>query len=513
MQHPAKGPVRQGTSSLQLCSDSSRPHTSSSSIRWRRPQQQQLQLRGMQDARCFAATPGVLTPKASRTYFAATPGVLTPNVHQLRPPYSLMVRALPSARHHHPVPHVRGQSHEPPRGRALTRQPIVMQAQTVIRSRSATPAREYSQPYIIHKPAALPAGAPVKYAGNPATCVYSHQPAPVVNAVKQVASPCRMRTAVAPVMLVPQTVSQATIQTTSGIAAASKAQSQPTEQGAQTKDAVSTCSMNTQTHPQDLVDTIQLSPEEFQVTFGKSTAERAVIRPSLQDQEAERQMLKQSWKEAVEELEANRKENKELQAKVSKNQAEVESALREKSRVEQELTKKAAECSERDQAYQELEKQLGEKNQDLQRVREELQQSHESSESARQEVRRSQEKVKELRLELASAEKQASARASAYTECCQQLQQEQKARHDLAVGSEVQRRQIEALHNYIFDMGRDSNLQQRDIKPLAVMKPEGIEQENLELKTKLADAQGDLHNALKQLNRLHGEEAKNMRAG
>lgn len=415
------------------------------------------------------------------------------------------------------------------------------------------------------------------YAGKPPTCAYSHQPAPIANMLRQVPSPCRLRTAVAPMMPVPPTLPQASIQTTSAMAAARKdqsyspapphqrvpqqqAQSQPSAQSAQTKGAApteqlqqfqqavtakleahqlaqgqanvtvpaaskvgqpSTCSMDTQTHPQDLVNTIQLSPEEFQITFGKPD-ESVLARPNLQEQEAELQKLQQSWKEAVEELEETRQGFKELEAQLQKSQSEADSLRRDRSRAEQELTTKVAELDKRDQANRKLEgqnrvlqsneeagkKQLGEKSEELRRALEELQHVHESSQCAREEVQRLQDKGKELRSELASAEKQ----ANAYTECLQQLRKAQKAQQDLEAGKEAQTRQIEELHNYIFDLRRESDLQQMETKPLAIMQPTLIEQENIELQKKLADAQGDLHNALQQLKQVQSE-ARNVRAG
>jgi len=409
------------------------------------------------------------------------------------------------------------------------------------------------------------------YAGKPPACTYSHQPAPIANMLRQVPSPCRLRTAVAPMMPVPPTLPQAGVQTASTMAVARKdqsyspapphqrvpqqqVQSQPSAHSAQTKGAApaeqqqfqhavtakleahqlaqsqvgqpSTCSMDTQTHPQDLVNTIQISPAEFQISFGNADG-RLVAPPNSQEQEAERQKLQQRWKEAVEELEVERKKIKELEEQLQKNQSEADSARRNTSRAEQELTAKAAECDKRDQANRKLEgekrvlennvvagkKQLSEKSEELRRTLEELQHLHERSQCAQEEAQRLQDKQKELRSELASAEKQ----ANAYSECVQQLRKAQKAQHDLEAawgkGKEAQTRQIEELHNYIVDLRRESDLQQMQTKPLAIYQPAMLEQENIELQTKLADTQGDLHNALQQLKQVQSEAARNVRAG
>jgi len=396
---------------------------------------------------------------------------------------------------------------------------------------------------------------------KPASCVYSHQPGPQ-NTLKQVASPSRLRTAVAPLMQL-ASYPQVSIQTTSALPAAIKeratsptpslgntmhrlpqqqAQSPPAVQGAhpagaaaaeqqqqqqQFEQAVtaklqahqlaqgqasasvpaasqveqpSSCP-TIQTHPQDLVRTIQVSSENMQAR-----------RPSAEDHEAERRMIEQSLKEAVEEIELNKKENNELQGQLLTKQAEVESLRHDRLRAEQELAAKVGECDKDVMANRKLEGekrllesgnatlkiQNSEKSEELQKELAELQLSHQKSQSAREEAQRLQAQSGELTAELADAEEHAR--------CQQQLQKEQKARQNSEVDKEAQRRQIEELHNRVIELRRAEELLEREMQPRAVMTPAALQQQNMELQLKLADAQGDLYNVLGQLQKKRHEQ-------
>jgi len=544
---PGEEPKAAGAAS----EDPSRPH----SLRWPRPQQQQLQLRGVQDSRThFAGTPSVLTPKDSRTYFQASPGVLTPKVQQRMPPYSLMMPAFPSARH--PAPHsVRGQSYEPPRGRALATQPMMTQT-TFYRSRSGTPTREYA---IIHKPAAS-----VVWSHKPQACKPGTQ-----SIVKQVASPSRLRTAVAPMATVPAGYPQVSIQTTSATAAPSKekaisptaslcstlqripaqqVQSQPAGQSANAKGgadvvepqqqqqqqqqfqqavtaklqahqlAQASVTVPTaghgetaQIHPVDSVRTIQLSPESIQPT---------IPRPSAENSEAERRIRLQSWKElertAVKELDENKKGIKELQAQILKAQGELDSIRRDKQLAEQELVAKGLDFDKQGVTNRKLEgekrllengpatlqKQLSEKNEAMRGEHEELQHMQERSTRAREEAQCLQDQVGELVSKLASAEQKAECRRQLHTDS-------QAAEMEL----EAQRREIQDLHNRIHELKRINDLQEGNgMQPPVLMPTSQVQQQNMELQMKLANAQGDLYNVLQQLQWKRGE-AMVMRAG
>lgn len=395
---------------------------------------------------------------------------------------------------------------------------------------------------------------------KPASCVYSHQPGPQ-NTLKQVASPSRLRTAAAPMMQLAPSYPQVSKQTTSALPAASKERAtSPTpslcntmprlpQQQAQSQQAVqsanpagpasaeqqqfeqavtaklqahqlaqgqgsasvpaaspvqqaSSCP-TIQTHPQDLVRTIQVSPENMQAR-----------RPSAEDHQAERQMIEQSLKEAVEEIELNKKENKELQEQLLTKQAEVESLRHDRLRAEQELAAKVGECDKDVMANRKLEGekrllesanaalkiQNSEKSEELQKELAELQLSRQKSQSAREEAQRLQAQVGELTAELADAEEHAR--------CKQQLQKEQKARHESEVDKEAQRRQIEELHNRVIELRRAEELLEREMQPRAVMTPAALQQKNMELQLKLADAQGDLYNVLEQLQKKRHEQQK-----
>jgi len=249
------------------------------------------------------------------------------------------------------------------------------------------------------------------------------------------------------------------------------------------------------THPQDLVST-QTVP---------------VRRLSAEDQEAERRMMQQSLKEAVAEIELNKKENEDLQGQLLTKQAEVELLGQERLRAEQELAAKVRECDKQLMASRKLEGekrllenglatltgQISEKNEALQKVLAELQLSQQKCRSAREEAQRLQAQMGDLTEELATAEKHAN--------CQQQLQKEQKARHNLEVDNEAQRQQIEELHIRIIELRRAEDLVEREMQCRDVMTPGALQQENMELQLKMADVQGDLNNVLQQL---HHEQQK-----
>lgn len=511
----------------------------SQSIKWRRPQQQQLQLRGAQES--------------PRPYFMASSGLLAPATHPLMPQYPVMMPSYQQSGLHHAQP-TRGRSWEPPRGHMLMGQ--IYATRPVIRSRSGTPQREHSQPHAIHKAAILPAGLPVPYAGKP-TSAYSYQPT-LHKMLLQVPSPSRSRSGMVPctsvtnVSSIPKAVAQAVPVSASAALAKEQvdtsapslsctlklipqAQSQPTGQSAkpigevaaeqlkqvvtaklqahqdtqtQASLAVPTSSQSgqpvissimTQTDSQDLIKTTQLSAESVQ--------ELAMPRLSMEDRKAESLLLQQSYQDALRDLEASRRETQELQDQFEKAQTENQSFQRDRERAEKELT---VTCDKRDQANRKLEgekrilesnhatllKKLSDSQEELHRVQGDLQRAQLNFDEQSGNL---QGQVRQLTSELKNVESKAS------LQCREQMQKEQEARREMEVQNQSQQWQIEELHGHIVELKRDidSLEQERKCSPdLLAPLPPTVE-ENHQLKLKLAEAQAELDNALRQLKRQH----------
>eukprot|EP00930_Biecheleria_cincta_P003171 TRINITY_DN104103_c0_g1_i1.p1 TRINITY_DN104103_c0_g1~~TRINITY_DN104103_c0_g1_i1.p1 ORF type:complete len:599 (-),score=93.35 TRINITY_DN104103_c0_g1_i1:165-1742(-) len=509
----------------------------SQSIKWRRPQQQQLQLRGAQES--------------PRPYFTNNSGLLTPSTHPFMPQYSMIMPSYQQSGLHHAQP-IRGRSWEPPRGHMFVGQ--IYTSRPVMRSRSGTPHREHSQLYAAHKAASLPAGLLVPYAGKP-TSAYSQQPT-LHKTLLQVPSPNRPRTGmtpitpVTPVSSIPKAAAQAVPVSASAALAKEQvdtlapslsctlkhipqAQSQPIGQSAQPtgeatteqlKQAVNAklqahqvtqtqaslavprssqirqphmSSMMTQTDSQDLIKTTQLSAESVQ--------ELAIPRLSMEDQKAESLLLQQSYQDALRDLQASRQEKQELQDQFEKAQAENQSLQRDRERAEKELT---AKCDKRDQANRKLEgekrilesthatllKKLSDSQEVLDRVQGDL---HRAQSNFDEEAGNLRGQVRQLTSELKSAESKAS------LQCREQIQNEQEARRELEVQNQSQRWQIEELHGHIVELKRviDSLQQERKCSPdLLAPLPPTVE-ENHRLRLKLAEAQAELDNTLRQLKR------------
>lgn len=425
----------------------------------------------------------------------------------------------------------------------------------VIRSRSGTPQREHSQPHAIQKAATLPAGLPVPYAGK-LTTAYSHQP-PLHRMLLQVPSPSRPRTGMMPctpvatVSSIPKATAQAVPVSASAALAKDQvdasapslsctlkfipqAQSQPTGQSAQATGDVAIeqlkqvtsklqahqvaqtqaglavpmssqsgrpamSSMMTQTDSQDLIKTTQLSAESVQ--------ELAMPRLSMEDRKAENLLLQQSYQDALRDLEASRREKQELQDQFEKAQIENQSLQRDRERAEKELV---AKCDKRDQANRKLEgekrilesnhaallQKLSDSQEELRRVQGDLQRAQLNFDEQAGNLRG---QVRQLTSELKNAESKAS------VQCREQIQKEQEARRETEVQNESQRWQIEELHGHIVELKRDIGLlqQERKCSPnLMAPLPPTVE-ENHELKLKLAEAQAELDNTLRQLKRQH----------
>lgn len=406
----------------------------------------------------------------------------------------------------HGVHSLRGRSMDPPRART----PMMQIYPPAIRSRSGTPTprREYSQAYIIHKH------------GN---VMHSHLPT--------LPTPARIRTGVAPIVPAMPTSSnsQATIQTTSSLAASAKDKSGPaapslcstmnripqasmqamgrnvqtsgaaTEQlqqvavklqtQSQTSSATAPVGSSPVEQPQDLVKTIQLSAEAVQ--------ERAFPRPSLEDQDAERLLLKQGYEDTLQDLESSRHEKQELQAKLQQVQVDSAAEDHSRARAEQELASKASECEKQVQTGRKLESANGAmeivnsnlrlglkaKCDELQNVSEQLQSSSEELNGHNELVECLQDQFKELSKERARVESKVSA------ECQRHLREEQEAKHQVRLEKEMQRQQIEELKCFVAESERPADSAPR---PLTV-------QENEHLEKRYEEMLAELDNSLRQL--------------
>jgi chromosome segregation ATPase len=257
-------------------------------------------------------------------------------------------------------------------------------------------------------------------------------------------------------------------------------------------------SIMTQTDSQDLIKTTQLSAESVQ--------ELAIPRLSTEDRKAENLLLQQSYQDALRDLEASKREKQELQDQFEKAQTENQSFQRDRERAEKELI---ATCDKRDQANRKLEgekrilesnhatllKKLSDSQEELHRVQGDLQRAQSNFD----------EQARDLRSQVRQLTSELNVESKASLQCREQMQKEQEARREMEVQNQSQQWQIEELHGHIVELksGINSLEQERKCSPdLSAPLPPTVE-ENHQLKLKLAEAQAELDNTLRQLKRQH----------